>query len=372
MRGKDVVPLLLAALVLTGCGDDSKDAAKPVVRPVLSVVLGENDPDQTGFAGMIQPRYQVDLSFRMFGRVIARDVSVGDRVEKDQVVAALDPAALNFALVSAKGSVNNAKAQYDNAAATEKRQSILLQQNNISSQQYEAARQALASAEAALVQAKASLSKAEEQRGYADLKAEYDGIVTATHIEVGQTVAAGQAAITIAKPDIREALVDLPVEQAGRVHVGSRFTVVLEMNPLKTTPGHVREIAPQVDVLTRTRRIKIALDAPGPDFRIGSTVKVFMSRTADEGFIVPVTSLLTEDGKTFVWIADPDKQTVSRQAVTVLSRFDRDATIGGAGLKAGLHVVVAGVHSLKEGQAVKIPQTPPTAPETAMSHEDTP
>ena len=59
-----------------------------------------------------------------------------------------------------------------------------------------------------MASAQANLAKAIEQLGYAELKADFAGVVTAVEAEVGQVVSAGQSVVTVARPDIREAVVD--------------------------------------------------------------------------------------------------------------------------------------------------------------------
>ena len=70
---------------------------------------------------------------------------------------------------------------------------------------------------------------------------------------------------------------------------------------------------------------------------------------------LPATALLEKDGKTFVWVVDPTKSTVSQRAVTVGSR-EGDRVVVTSGISAGERIVIAGVHSLAAGQVVKVPQ----------------
>ena len=67
-------------------------------------------------------------------------------------------------------------------------------------------------AKARLDQAKASLRMAEDKMGYTELHANFDAVVTAWNAVVGQYVDTGQATVTLARPDIREAVVDIPDE----------------------------------------------------------------------------------------------------------------------------------------------------------------
>ena len=106
----------------------------------------------------------------------------------------------------------------------------------------------------------------------------------------------------------------------------------------------MRELAPEADQATRNRRVKFSLDAAPEAFRLGSTVTASLTKPVSSSVILPASALIEKDGKTGVWVIDPDKQTVER-AVTVSERGSGTVTIG-AGLAKGERVVTAGVHSL--------------------------
>ncbi|TGV64197.1 efflux transporter periplasmic adaptor subunit, partial [Mesorhizobium sp. M00.F.Ca.ET.158.01.1.1] len=97
-----------------------------------------------------------------------------------------------------------------NAAASEERQRQLLTSANTPQSVFDAAQQARKAAEASVERAKASLAKSQEQLGYARLFSDFDGVVTAVGAEVGQTVSPGQTIVTVARSDLREAVVDIP------------------------------------------------------------------------------------------------------------------------------------------------------------------
>ncbi|WP_246731356.1 efflux RND transporter periplasmic adaptor subunit [Methylocapsa sp. S129] len=346
------MPLAAALVFLAGCGDKNA-AAPPPVRPVLSLVVAPTLGRTVSFAGSIEPRYSAVLGFRVLGRMIARDANVGDVVSKGALLAALDPASLEFAVRSALAAVANAQAQLANASATEARQRTLLEQNNTAQAQFDTARLGRETAEAAVTQAQASLNKAQEQLGYAQLQADFDGVITAVDAEVGQVVSPGQKVMTLARPDVREAIVDVPDDLATSLADGARFEVASELDPSIKTTGRVREIAPQADAATRTRRLRIALENPPQTFRLGAIVTATLESGATPHIELPASAILDADGKTSVWIVDPVANTVSLHALTIAARSGGSVQVA-EGLAQGSRVVTAGVHSLTSGQLVRV------------------
>lgn len=350
-----VLSLFAATLLLAGCRQDA--AAPEPVRPVLTIAVEPLEAGGATIIGTVQPRYQTNLGFRVLGRLIARPVYVGDLVAQGQVVAAIDATALQLAVRAATAEVANSQALLANATGTEERQRQLLETNVATQATYDTAAQARAAAQASVVRAQANLTKAREQFGYTQVKTDFAGVVTAVGAEVGQTVSPGQSVVTVARPDVREAVVDANDDLAVKLSPGTPFTVSLQLDPAIRVAGKVREIAPQADAATRTRRVRITLDNPPDTFRLGTTVSATLAAPAANGSTVrlPPSAVFARDGGYFVWLADPASQTVSLRKIQGVTEEDGSFRVT-AGVDAGMRVVVAGVHSLKEGQKVRIDQ----------------
>jgi membrane fusion protein, multidrug efflux system len=347
-----VAGTLASTLAIAGCKQEA--TAPEPIRPVLSAVLQPVTTDSTMAVGTVQPRYETNLGFRMLGRLITRPVNVGDLVTEGQTIAAIDPTALELAVRSTKADLSKAEALLENAIGTEERKRILIKTDATTKQTVDDAEQIRAGAQASTARARANLAKAIEQLGYAQVKADFAGVVTAVGAEVGQVVSPGQGVVTVARLDAREAVVDLGPDFLVPLTVGLEFTVSPQLLPAVQVQGRIREIAPQADQVTRMRRVRIALNDPPESFRLGSTITARLSSGHTSVLRVPVSAFLKEGAETFVWVIDAPKSTVS------LHRIDLSEEEGGirvtGGLSIGARIVSAGIHSLKQGQQVRIEQ----------------
>jgi RND family efflux transporter MFP subunit len=352
-----IVLLLFASCILAGChraAPEHEEAGHSVTpRPVLSMIAAPQSGPSDGYGGLIEPRYHTDLSFRVLGRIVAREVNVGDMVKAGQRLARLDPELLEVAVKSQEATLSNVKAQLFNSESNLKRQTILLAKNITPQAEFDLALQANETAAAAVTQAEANLAKAREQLGYANLIADMDGVVTSIDAESGQTVASGQNVISIASPDLREAVVDMGEEITSTLAPGSEFRIVLQVSPEYETIGRVREIAPQADASTRTRRVRITLDNPADAFPLGSTITAFPKQSVPTKIRLPNTAILHRDGQSFVWTVDIANKKVDRVAVNI-SRQDELGVEIADGIDAGARVVTAGVNSLVDGQSIRL------------------
>ena len=341
-------------LALAAC---HKRQSAPPIRPVLSIVVSPEATAKSGFAGTIEARYQSKFGFRVLGRIIARDVKVGDRINSGTQLAALDPVPFELAVRTAEADVANAEAQLHNATASEERQRNLFNHGATAKAQFETAQHGLEEAKAGVTRTRANLDKAKEQLGYTKLHTDFDGVVTAVSAEVGQVVQPGQTVATVARPDVREAVVDVPDAIVGELPKGASFRVTLEADLSTRVTGQVREIAPSADAATRTRRIRITLDNPPEKFRLGTVVKAIATARVGANSELPVTALFERDGKSMVWVVDDAKKTVSTREVKIAARRAEVVDVS-EGLPPGTRVVTAGVHSLTNGQSVKVPEEP--------------
>ncbi|MDX8444210.1 efflux RND transporter periplasmic adaptor subunit [Mesorhizobium captivum] len=351
------LPLTATLLLIASLAACSRSEEKPpeIIRPVLSMVVEAKTVETFGFAGSIEPQYSADLAFRLLGRVVSRDVKVGDIVTKGTTIAALDPTALELAVQASKADLSNAQAQFANAAASEDRQRQLLASANTSQAVFDAAQQARQAAAAGVERANAALAKSQEQLGYARLFSDFDGVVTAVGAEVGQTVSPGQTVVTVARTDPREAVVDIPDQLTGELTVGTPFQIILQSLPTITTEAKLREIAPQAEGSTRTRRVRLTLTDPPSAFRLGSTITATRMTKVAPTITLPISALLEKDGAEKVWIVDPQSSSVSAREIRIAAKNGGTFTVA-SGLEAGMRIVTAGVHSLSEGQKVKVPE----------------
>lgn len=351
-----IIALMMGTALISSCTkqEESKEEAP---RPVLSTTVKQTPATSLGLTGTIEPMIETDLGFRILGRMIARNVNVGDIVKRGDVVAAIDPLALELAVRSAQSDVENSDAQLRNAVTTEQRQRALLESRSGTEASLEEAEQARRTAAAAVAKAQANLDKAREQLGYAQLQAEFDGVVTATSAEVGQVVSAGQTVVTIARPDKRDAVVDVPQAAAQKLKIGAPFEVTLQLEPSIRTTGVVREIAPEAETATRTSRTKIALTDPPEAFRLGSVITASATIAADPEIVLPSSAILARTDGPSVWIVDVPAKKVTLRRVKIDGDVDGGGTVRVTeGLTPGERVVVAGVHKLQDGQAIRIDQ----------------
>jgi RND family efflux transporter MFP subunit len=347
MKHLSAIPLLLL-LTLGACKEPEIPAA--VIRPAqVWTVSDQATSSGVTYSGETKARVEADLAFRVGGKVIARNVDVGDVVSAGQVLASLDTTDLNLNTSSAKASLAAAEADFSNANTELARVSALHRQQFIGQAALDNAQAAHDAAAAKVAAAKAQLKLSGNQAGYTELRAEQAGIITQVTIEAGQVVAAGTPAARMAYEGEREIHIRVGETTAQTLQMGALTDIKLWSQPDKVFQGKVREIAPTTDA-TRSFLVKISLLNPPADLRLGVTADVSLAsiHTSDSRWL-PASALFQQEHKTAVWVVNADNK-VTLQPITVSAFHEAGITV--TGLPAGTKVIAAGVHKLSNGQTI--------------------
>ena len=344
------LPLMLAASLLAACG--SEEQAPEPIRPVLSIKVEPQVQTQLGrFAGTIQARFESTLGFRVSGRIARRWLDVGAQVKAGDTLATLDPTDQQNQLRAAEGDLARVQAQWINAQADARRQQQLYDRGVGAQAQLDIAQTNLKTTAASLEQARSALSQARDQLDHTTLRSDHAAVITDWKAEAGQTVSAGEAVVTLARPDVKEAVIDLPIGLAEQLSKGLTFTVASQLEPSINTTASLRELEPQADATTRTRRARLTLASTPAAFHLGTAISVTLTSQVTPRSELPLSALLERDGKQQVWVIDPASKTVTTRDVAVIDRTDQTFILD-AGVQPGERVVTAGVNSLKPGQKV--------------------
>lgn len=352
MKLTAICALTITALCLAACDEDAPPL--PDIRPVRFVKVDRQLLENVvSLTGQIRAQEEVSLAFRLGGRVIERLVDVGDKVAPGQLVARLDAEMQRNAVTSASADLDAASAQLTQVTAAFERQKSLLASGFTTRALFDQAQQQLQTAQSQVDGALAQLSTAQDQLGYTELRADAPGIVTATGLEAGEVVAAGQMVVQIAQKEGRDAVFDVPAVLLRSTSRDSIVTLALTDDPNITAKGRLREVAPQANPTTRTFQVKVGLVAPPEAMRLGATVTGSVTLNSGPVMAVPATALTKSEGKPAVWTVQEAAMTVELRPIDVL-RYEPESVVVASGLEPGDIVVTAGVQALRPGQTVRL------------------
>jgi RND family efflux transporter MFP subunit len=338
--------------LLAACDDHAASATAKPERPVqVHRVAFENENATREFVGVVRARYETDLGFRVAGKIVSRVVNVGDRVQVGDVVARLDPQDLKLQVESAEAEFAAAVSSLHQAASDLDRYATLKARGWASIADFDRKKAAKDEAEGRLERARRSLDLAHNQLDYSDLKADADGVITATLAEPGQVVAIGQPVVRLAHHGEKEAVVALPETWLTEAR-SSKAMVQLWSGPGRNFAARLRELSPQADAMTRTYAARFTIEDPDDSVALGMTATVTLSDASAASVAkLPLAAILNRGAGPNVFLVDKSGE-LEMRPVTVAS-FTEDAALITSGLSNGDRVVTLGVQKLEAGQSVR-------------------
>lgn len=359
--------VFFAAILLAAC----KPAPVPVedIRPVRTLTVGATPTTATNiYAGEVRARYESTLGFRVAGKLISRQVDVGQQVRQGQVLARLDPKDLQLGDAAAVAQVAAAQSQFNVTKNDLERVTGLFAKGYASKGEMDRFTTQFEAAKAQLEAVKAQRNQIANQASYSTLTADADGVVTAVLAESGTVVAAGQPVVQLARGGAIEVAAAIPEDRINSVREGMAVTVSLWAGEGKSYPATVRELSSAADPLTRTYALRVSVPNAPPEMKLRMTASVSVPLEGLPNLIhIPAPSMVTHQGKAGVWLYEPKASAVQFREVQ-FAGVERNEVLVASGLQAGDVVITAGAAYLREGQKVKLlgaPLAPAAAPAPA-------
>lgn len=292
-----VILLLGAAAVAVSAtrGESAGGGATGEVRPPLfTAELGDLEVLAEA-PGTVEPIRTVEVKSRASGEVLRVHAETGDRVERGQLLAEIDPRDVQNALDQAIADLESAEVQASTSEANRARMETLRQASVITQQEYEGAVQAAAIARAAVVRARTDLQLAREQRNDVVIRAPIAGTIITDNVEPGQIIASatgnvsgGTVLFTMA--DLASMQVRTLVDESdiGQIAPALPARVTVEAYPGRTFAGEVHKVEPQAVVSQNVTTFPVLVRLSNPEglLKPGMNAEVAVEVASRRGVVV--------------------------------------------------------------------------------------
>lgn len=353
LRMSSLTLLGATLLTLAGCSEE-KAETKEVVRPVKVIEIAQtHDTRMLNYSGSVRARVEMNLGFRINGKISERLVDIGERVRAGDLLARIDPADYALSVLSAKASLDAAERQVETTELARNRAEQLFAKNVSPKSALEQAVLSYSQAVATRDSARSVLDQAKNQVSYTDLKSDQNGIVTAINADVGQVVGSGTPVVTVAVDGEKEVLIAIPEMDIAQFQPGKPVEASFWSDAALTLKGRVREVAGSADPQSRTFAVRVSLPND-PRVLLGMTANIEAAADSARRLVsVPLSALGKKDDQPIVWTVDRTAETVHARAVRIAG-FTGDGVRIAEGLKPGDIVVSAGTQFMTEGLKVKL------------------
>ncbi|MBT3519804.1 MAG: efflux RND transporter periplasmic adaptor subunit [Gammaproteobacteria bacterium] len=305
----------------------------PVVVDVAKLKM-QNISPIVDYTGRLEPSKKAELKFEINGRLAKKIVQPGEFVKSGKVILILEEYYIYKKLYEL------AKRNYELQTKEVERMSILDKKSLLSKSQYDKTLQKKIELEVAMYRSKQDFQKT-------FIKAKFSGVINKININEGDTVSPNMIVANL----IDASSLDLYVEVRGDVIDGLKLNMNIEVvSSNRKSIGKLIafQTSPSLETYTHLLRIRIKDN----NLRSGMLASAkFILPKINKSFGVPVSSVLSDNGKKFIFIVNNKK--LEKKEINVLTRFDEIYVINGD-IKSNDVIVTKDVSSLSAGQDILI------------------
>ena len=386
-------------------------AQENTARPAKVFVVAEVRNELTrNYPAIVLPSAEVELSFRVSGRVVELPVRGAVHVKEGDLIARLDQSdfetqvaqlqsaidqanaelralksgARDEEILALEAAVESAQAQVDQARDQAERTRQLAQSGvaaqarvdqdeanlrvaeaNLKAQQEQlrigqagGRAEEVEAAEAAIRGLQAQLRVAQNNLDYSSLRAPFDGIIARRDIENFSNVQAGQNVALLQALSVVHLAFDVPAPDVTALTANGVEKIVnsvmFDALPGEVFASETVEFSVQADSATQTYRGRVAVTVPEGAVILPGMVGRVLSRAPGNGpaLSVPLTAIASRsDGAPFVWLVD-DAGKVAARDVTLGDLMGGHVVVR-EGLSEGDTIISAGVGQIMEGMTIR-------------------
>ncbi|MBD8524868.1 efflux RND transporter periplasmic adaptor subunit [Pseudomarimonas arenosa] len=295
--------LLPALLALSAC---SHEQAVPPSTPLADVPFATATVSSTAaqrervWDGVVEAVNQATLSAQTAGRVLELPFDVNDYVNAGEVVVRFTDVEQAAAQRQAEAALRAAEAGFAEADAEFRRIEEVYGRKLVSRAQFDQATARRAAAQAQLQATQAARKAAEEQLDYTVVKAPYSGIVTARHVEVGETVRPGQPLISGLSLNQLRLNVQIPQSDVTAIRQHGKAALLLPQG--RRVEASKVTVFPYADPSTHSFSVRVELPEAETGLTPGMTVKVAFALGTESRMLIPASALLQRSEVSAVYV----------------------------------------------------------------------
>jgi RND family efflux transporter MFP subunit len=310
-------------------------------------------------AGLVTPAPGAELVVvaPVPARIATLPHAEGDRVRRGELLVRFDAPNLQADVAARRADLGRGEARLTAARASLTRLGELFDRGVAAKKEVEDARREVADAEADVATAKSGLRAAADLGSRVEVRAPFDGIVSARLHNAGDLVdaSASDPVLRFVDPARLQVEVGVPLADLGAVAVGQPARVV-GSGAVEEARGTVVSRSALVDPATGAAKVRVGLP-PSALLAANAAVEVVIATVEHRGVVlIPKAAVVQEGPEAFVYVVTPDKHAHRRPLQPGIVAGDE--VEARSGVAAGDFVVVQGQTGLPD-DAVVVPSGGP-------------
>jgi RND family efflux transporter MFP subunit len=342
------------AKALSAVTTETRELAVPTVA-VITPAKGAPQQDIV-LPGTMQAFTDAPIYARTNGYLRKWYADIGSHVRAGQVLADIDSPEVDQQLEQARADLATADANARLAQSTAERYRDLIKTDSVSKQDLDNANGSLEAKLTAVTSAKANVRRLEQLKGFGQLTAPFDGVVTARNTDVGALIDSGSNAkelFHVAAVHRLRVFVNVPEIYSRAAQPGMKADLTLTEFPGRAFTGTLARTALSIDTASRTLLTEIDVENPKGELLPGSYAEVHLKLpSAQSTYKLPINAIIFRTEGVRIAVVGADGK-VTLQPVT-LGRDYGDSLEVVSGISGRERIIVNAPDSIEAGQSVRV------------------
>jgi membrane fusion protein (multidrug efflux system) len=359
---KRLNPVIFTAAVCTasavlvsagGSGAQDRPAPLELSKVDVSEAVRQDVASEVRIAGSLTPIRRSTLTSRVSSTILELPVRIGDVVKAGDLLVRFDTEALASAVTARNAEIDALGAQIELAEVVLERNTTLGERGAASEATRLEAQANLLNLRAQLRSKQAEVADAERSLAYAELRAEFDGVVASRSVDQGQTVPLNTELMTLVDLSRMEVDAGVPTNRIPLVQLKQPVELSVEGFAGRTFAGEVVRISPTAVAGSRAVRVFVAIDNDDGLLRGGMfTTGILKVDDQKDVIALPAASIRHDSEGTFVLKVEGG--VLRRQPVDLGMSWTDRSLVQVSGIDEGDVVVTAPLPDLIAGTSVSI------------------
>ncbi|MDR1592137.1 MAG: efflux RND transporter periplasmic adaptor subunit, partial [Prevotellaceae bacterium] len=318
---KKLIFTAMAVCLFASCSNEKGTQTQDKIIPVkIMEIVATQSTGSKNYVGTVEESAAVSLSFLLIGTVEEVFVQEGQRVQKGQLLAALNSATAENSYQASLAKLRQAQDAYDRLAQVRAGGSL----PDIK----------FVEVETGLRQAQSIAAISKKNLDDCRLYAPRNGVIAERNIEAGGSVNVAQAAFKLVSVEKVFVKIPVPENEIGGITEGQQAAIEVPALDNKQFSGEVELKGVSADPISHTYEAKIGVANPQSLLMPGMVCKVKTWRAMSNAeIVVPNRSIqISTDGKQYVWLNDGN---IARRQFVKTGDLTDSGIVVSEGLSAG-------------------------------------
>lgn len=350
-----LLTLLFAVILLSSCSSDETAAIEQdSVEVELRTAEASVSQAEMVFPAKVESNSQANLSTIVMGTVTSFPVTVGDRVNKGDVLVRIKDDQIRAQKSQIEANMVQAQANLENTEKNYNRIKNLYAEDSATSKELDDISTMYEIAKANMEALEARMNEVNEMLDYTVIRAPFAGIVSNKFVSEGDMAAPGHPLVSVADPSSVKITATVAENQISQLEEGSVISVSIASAGVSNVQARLTAISEAGDPMSRQFSIEAMIDDAeiNETLKVGMFAEIGMNINQSESLTIPVDAIVERGQLTGIYTISDNNRAVLRWVR--LGERSGDTVEVITGLKPGEQFVYAPDQSLRQGQLLSV------------------